>query len=57
MVAPARCRTFRCRSQNDLQRTRGAGGYFLAGGTDLAIVIQEKGLTPCYVVDLKKIIS
>jgi CO/xanthine dehydrogenase FAD-binding subunit len=33
----------------------GAGGRFLAGGTDLVIAIKEKGLIPKYVVDLKKV--
>ena len=34
---------------------KGAGGRFLAGGTDLVIAIKEKGLLPKYVVDLKKV--
>lgn len=36
-------------------RKNGSGGHFLAGGTDLVIAIKEKGLTPRYVVDLKRI--
>lgn len=36
---------------------RGPGGHFLAGGTDLVIAMKEKGLTPRYVVDLKRIPS
>src|SRR5690606_33872425 len=36
-------------------KERGPGGRFLAGGTDLVIAMKEKGLTPEYVVDLKKI--
>jgi len=43
------------REVSEIQRTKGSGGYFLAGGTDLAIAIKEKGLAPRYVVDLKKI--
>jgi carbon-monoxide dehydrogenase medium subunit len=38
-----------------LLKDKGAGGRFLAGGTDLVIAIKEKGLIPKYVVDLKKI--
>jgi aerobic carbon-monoxide dehydrogenase medium subunit len=38
-----------------LLKEKGAGGRFLAGGTDLVIAIKEKGLIPKYVVDLKKI--
>jgi carbon-monoxide dehydrogenase medium subunit len=38
-----------------LLRDKGAGGRFLAGGTDLVIAIKEKGLAPRYVIDLKKI--
>jgi carbon-monoxide dehydrogenase medium subunit len=45
------------REASEIQRKNGAGGYFLAGGTDLAIAIKEKGLAPRYVVDLKKIPS
>lgn len=45
------------REASEIQRKKGAGGYFLAGGTDLAIAIKEKGLVPRYVVDLKKIPS
>ena len=36
-------------------QTKGPGGYFLAGGTDLVIAIKEKGLVPKYMVDLKRI--
>src|SRR5207247_8585991 len=39
----------------ELFRKHGAGGRFLAGGTDLVIAIKEKGLVPKYVVDLKKV--
>src|SRR5512132_2395939 len=38
-----------------LFKDKGAGGRFLAGGTDLVIAIKEKGLVPKYVVDLKKV--
>jgi aerobic carbon-monoxide dehydrogenase medium subunit len=38
-----------------LLKDKGAGGRFLAGGTDLVIAIKEKGLIPKYVVDLKKV--
>jgi carbon-monoxide dehydrogenase medium subunit len=38
-----------------LVKDKGAGGRFLAGGTDLVIAIKEKGLIPRYVVDLKKV--
>ena len=38
-------------------KKNGAGGHFLAGGTDLVIAIKEKGLVPRYVVDLKRIPS
>lgn len=38
-----------------LLRDKGAGGRFLAGGTDLVIAIKEKGLVPKYLVDLKKV--
>jgi carbon-monoxide dehydrogenase medium subunit len=38
-----------------IRQTKGAGGYFQAGGTDLVIAVKEKGLVPKYVVDLKKI--
>ena len=38
-----------------LVKDKGAGGHFLAGGTDLVIAIKEKGWVPKYVVDLKKI--
>src|SRR5690242_15205483 len=33
----------------------GAGGRFLAGGTDLVIAMKEKGLVPKYIVDLKRL--
>lgn len=36
-------------------KERGPGGRFLAGGTDLVIAVKEKGFTPNYVVDLKRI--
>lgn len=36
-----------------LVKENGAGGRFLAGGTDLVIAMKEKGLLPRYVVDLK----
>lgn len=39
----------------EIRKTKGAGGYFQAGGTDLVIAVKEKGLVPKYVVDLKKI--
>jgi len=38
-----------------LLKEKGPGGRFLAGGTDLVIAIKEKGLSPKYIVDLKKI--
>src|SRR5919106_6298971 len=38
-----------------LLKDKGPGGRFLAGGTDLVIAIQEKGLLPKYVVDLKRV--
>src|SRR3954452_22939961 len=38
-----------------LVKEQGAGGRFLAGGTDLVIAVKEKGLKPKYVVDLKRI--
>ena len=38
-----------------LLKQHGAGGRFLAGGTDLVIAMKEKGLVPKYVVDLKQI--
>jgi carbon-monoxide dehydrogenase medium subunit len=38
-------------------KKNGAGGHFLAGGTDLVILMKEKGLVPSYVVDLKRIPS
>jgi carbon-monoxide dehydrogenase medium subunit len=43
------------REASRLLKDKGAGGRFLAGGTDLVIAIKEKGLIPKYVVDLKKI--
>lgn len=36
-------------------KDKGPGGRFLAGGTDLVIAVKEKGFTPNYVVDLKRI--
>ncbi len=38
-----------------LLKENGAGGRFLAGGTDLVIAMKEKGLVPKYIVDLKQI--
>jgi len=38
-----------------LLKEKGAGGRFLAGGTDLVIAMKEKGLLPNYVIDLKRI--
>ncbi|MGH7873752.1 MAG: FAD binding domain-containing protein, partial [Candidatus Binatia bacterium] len=38
-----------------LLKDKGAGGRFLAGGTDLVIAMKEKGLLPKYIVDLKRI--
>ncbi|MDP6560029.1 MAG: FAD binding domain-containing protein, partial [Candidatus Binatia bacterium] len=38
-----------------LLKEKGPGGCFLAGGTDLVIAIKGKGLTPKYIVDLKRI--
>jgi carbon-monoxide dehydrogenase medium subunit len=38
-----------------LVKENGAGGRFLAGGTDLVIAMKEKGLLPRYVVDLKRL--
>jgi carbon-monoxide dehydrogenase medium subunit len=38
-----------------LLKENGAGGRFLAGGTDLVIAMKEKGLVPKYIVDLKRI--
>jgi carbon-monoxide dehydrogenase medium subunit len=38
-----------------LLEENGAGGRFLAGGTDLVIAMKEKGLVPKYIVDLKRI--
>jgi aerobic carbon-monoxide dehydrogenase medium subunit len=38
-----------------LLKENGAGGRFLAGGTDLVIAMKEKGLLPKYIVDLKRI--
>ncbi|HWP56273.1 MAG TPA: xanthine dehydrogenase family protein subunit M [Candidatus Acidoferrales bacterium] len=40
-----------------LMKKLGAGGRFLAGGTDLVIAMKEKGLSPKYIVDLKRIPS
>jgi len=36
-------------------KEKGPGGRFLAGGTDLVIAMKEKGLSPKYVVDLKRV--
>ena len=38
-----------------LLKDNGAGGHFLAGGTDLVIAMKEKGLLPKYIVDLKRV--
>lgn len=38
-----------------LVKEKGPGGRFLAGGTDLVIAVKEKGFSPKYVVDLKRI--
>ena len=38
-----------------LVNEHGAGGRFLAGGTDLVIAMKEKGLLPRYIVDLKRL--
>ena len=38
-----------------LIKENGAGGRFLAGGTDLVIAMKEKGLLPKYIVDLKRL--
>lgn len=38
-----------------LVKENGAGGRFLAGGTDLLIAMKEKGLLPRYIVDLKRV--
>jgi len=43
------------REASRLLKDKGAGGRFLAGGTDLVIAIKEKGLIPKYVVDLKRV--
>src|SRR5262250_2490595 len=43
------------REASRLLKDKGAGGRFLAGGTDLVIAIKEKGLAPNYLVDLKKV--
>src|SRR5215471_6522836 len=43
------------REASRLLKDKGAGGRFLAGGTDLVIAIKEKGLVPEYLVDLKKV--
>lgn len=42
---------------SEMQLEKGAGAYFLAGGTDLVIAIKEKGLNPACVIDLKRIPS
>ncbi len=36
-------------------KEKGPGGRLLAGGTDLVIAMKEKGLSPKYVVDLKRV--
>jgi carbon-monoxide dehydrogenase medium subunit len=38
-----------------LVEENGPGGRFLAGGTDLVIALKEKGLSPKYIVDLKRV--
>lgn len=43
------------REASAVVKDQGAGGRFLAGGTDLLIAVKEKGLKPKYVVDLKRI--
>jgi CO/xanthine dehydrogenase FAD-binding subunit len=43
------------REASALVKDKGPGGRFLAGGTDLLIAVKEKGFTPSYVVDLKRI--
>jgi len=43
------------REAGALLKEKGPGGRFLAGGTDLVIAVKEKGFSPRYVVDLKRI--
>ena len=43
------------REASAIVKEKGLGGRFLAGGTDLLIAVKEKGLTPDYIVDLKRI--
>jgi CO/xanthine dehydrogenase FAD-binding subunit len=43
------------REAGAIVKDKGPGGRFLAGGTDLLIAVKEKGYTPAYVVDLKRI--
>jgi carbon-monoxide dehydrogenase medium subunit len=43
------------REASAIVKEKGPGGRFLAGGTDLVIAVKEKGLSPSYVVDLKRI--
>jgi CO/xanthine dehydrogenase FAD-binding subunit len=43
------------REASAIVKDKGPGGRFLAGGTDLVIAVKEKGLTPNYVIDLKRI--
>lgn len=43
------------REAGALVKEKGPGGRFLAGGTDLVIAVKEKGFSPKYVVDLKRI--
>ena len=43
------------REASAIVKEKGLGGRFLAGGTDLLIAVKEKGLTPGYIVDLKRI--
>jgi carbon-monoxide dehydrogenase medium subunit len=43
------------REASAIVKDKGPGGRFLAGGTDLVIAVKEKGFSPNYVVDLKRI--
>jgi len=43
------------REASAIIKQKGPSGRFLAGGTDLVIAVKEKGLTPSYIVDLKRI--
>lgn len=43
------------REASRILKDSGPGGHILVGGTDLVIAVKEKGLTPRYLVDLKKI--